>query len=106
MATDDFKKKVQFTIPEDQVPSIQQYMETHGIESVNQAMKSLITEALAVSPRDGAVIAACRRAFLSVQQMLLESTGRFYSDMLKQSNSYIGEIAATRFRCPHCNNEL
>lgn len=103
---DKLKKKIAFTLPEDMVGSVLQYMETHGIESPSQAIKGLLTEAIAVTPRDGATIAAAKRAFTGVQQMLLESTGRFYSDMGKQVVSILSEISRQRFQCPHCGGDL
>lgn len=107
MSTDDkIKRKIQFTLSDDMAQSVAQYMEVHGIESPTQAIKSLVTEAVAVTPKSGAVIAACRRAFLSVQQMLLESTGRFYSDMGRQVNLAIADISSQRVQCPHCGNDL
>lgn len=106
MSDEKFKRKVQFNIPESMQAAVQSYMEVHGIESVTQAVKGLMIEALAVTPKDGATIAACRRAFIGVQQVLLESTGRFYAEMGKDTERMIAEITASRSYCPHCNNQL
>jgi hypothetical protein len=106
MATDDFKRKVAITIPEDLVPAVRQYMETHGIESPSIATRSLMQEALAVTPRDGVAIAAARRAATQMQQMILIETGQFYSELSKRVQSTITEIATQRFQCPHCGGDL
>lgn len=104
--SDKFNRKAQVTIPEETVPAIRQYMETHGIDSVAIAVRSLITEALAVTPRDGVAIASARRAATAMQQMVLVETGQFYTEMSKRVQSAIAEMASQRHKCPHCNNDL
>lgn len=103
---DDFKRKVQLTIPDDMVPAVRQYMETHGIESPSIAARSLMQEALAVTPRDGVVIAAARRAAGYMQQMILIETGTFYSEMSKRVQSAIAEMSTQRHQCPNCGIDL
>lgn len=104
--SDDFKRKVAITIPEDMVPAVRQYMETHGIESAAIAARSLMTEALAVTPRDGVAIAAARRAATQMQQMILIEAGQFYSEIGKRVQSAIAEMSRQKLQCPHCGNDL
>ena len=100
------KRQFSLTIDEDLWPGFVNYMESHGIERPSHAAKSLISESLASTPKDGIVIAAGKRAHNEVMSHLLKQTGMFYDQMRKETDEVLREIAGTRQWCPHCNGSL
>lgn len=106
MKSDGPKRQTSITLDEDTFPSVLAYMETYGIESTSRAIKSLVTEALAATPKDGASIAAAWRAHNAVMHVLLERTGRFYAEMGVLTREQLASISGQRFNCPHCGGSL
>lgn len=104
--SDGPKRQFTLTIDEDMFPGVLTYMQTHGIERVPSAVRSLLMEALAATPRDGLVVAAGRRAYNSVMSVLLEATGRFYAEMKGMTDSTISDLNTMRMQCPHCGIPL
>lgn len=105
-SNDGPKRQMTLTLDEDLFPGVLSYMETHGIERVSSAVKSLVTEALAATPRDGASIAAAKRAYNEVMTVLLKETGQFYAAMGKMTDDALAGISGRKFSCPHCGGSL
>lgn len=100
------KRQMSFTIDEEYWPSFLAYMETHQIERPTHAVKSLIAEALAATPKDGIVIAAGQRAYKSVLAQCLAASGQFYDQLRKDIDQSLADITSTKTQCPHCGGVL
>lgn len=68
---------------------IEKYMEMHGIEKVQQAVRSLLHEAIAATPRDGAHVAAMRRAYEEVRMLLYKNTLSHFSEMKQMLDHWL-----------------
>lgn len=100
------KRQMNLTIDEDLWPAFRAYMDSHGIDRPVHAARSLLSEALSATPKDGVIIAAGKRAHTEVMAHLLESTGRFYDQMRIETNEVLRSIAGVKHFCPHCNGNL
>lgn len=102
----ELRRTTTVKIDDDLWPAFLTFMSTHDIENPSSAVKALVIQALAATPRDGVIIASCQRAFKTVLTQVMHATGEHYKQMQAYTEQATKELLSRSLQCPHCHGNL